>query len=149
MFTQRLLEGHFSPNTSWFKVKSFCGIVTLQIYFHKLGFSVGYNIPKADDEHVGNSLVEFMSNYDVPSHLTMDGATVQVGWHAWYMRLIQQNDIDYYTSHPQCLDENLSEGRICEIKRRFYWLMQKYNIFSESLEFDYTIETMSMTTNSS
>lgn len=151
MFGRRRLEGRFSSDTAWFKVKSLRGNVASQIYYHKCGFSAGYNIPQANDAHVGNSLADFMSDFGVPAHLTVDGASVQTGRHTKFMKHVKDNDIGFHVSHPRRPDENPSEGGIREIKRRFYRLMQKHDIPMRLWDFvlDYTLETMNVTVNTS
>lgn len=117
MFAMRWLNAKISTNTAWFKVKLLHGYVASQIYFHKSGFAVGYHLPKADDHHVGPTLATFISEYGIPSKLTMDGAAVQVGRKTSFMMTIQRNQINYAISQPY-------QPR--EIKRRFYRLQQKY-----------------------
>ena len=50
-----------------------------QIYSHKCGFNAVYHLESLNGENVGYILIEFLSDYGAPEHLTFDGAEVQVG----------------------------------------------------------------------
>ena len=53
MFQRPLLKGKFATDTAYFKCKSLTGKIASQIYFHKCGFFVNYNIKKTDDANIG------------------------------------------------------------------------------------------------
>ena len=55
------------------------GNVASQMYSHKCGFNASYPIPRDNNEHVGYSLKDFVSDYVTPENLTYDGTVVQVG----------------------------------------------------------------------
>lgn len=150
-FQTRRLRGNFSTDTAYFPIKSLRGNIASQIYFDKCGFAACYHLPRTDDRHVGPTLTAFSTDYGIPDNLTLDGANVQVGRNTEFQRFIRRNGIKFHVSHPRRPNENPAEGGICEIKRRFYRFIQKYDIPMRLWDFvlDYTIEIMNVTVNSS
>ena len=150
-FDVRHLHGRFSTDTAYFPCKSLRGNIASQIFFEKCGFAACYHLPRADNAHIGPTLAAFTADFGVPSHLTMDGAQVQVGRHTEFQAFIRRHGIDFHVSHPRRPNENPAEGGIREIKRRFYRLMHKYSIPPRLWDFvlDYTIEVLNITVNSS
>lgn len=146
-FQRRRLEGKFSSDTAFFKCKSLRGNVASQIFFHKCGFATAYHVPNVRDESIGPTLNNFCHDWGVPSHLTVDGANVQVGRHTQFHKAVRDNEIDYHISHPYSPQENPAEGGIREIKRRFYRYMEMYNIPKRLWDYvlDYTLEIMRIT----
>mmetsp|Transcript_73445 Transcript_73445/g.206243 ORF Transcript_73445/g.206243 Transcript_73445/m.206243 type:complete len:168 (-) Transcript_73445:465-968(-) len=151
MFQKRRLHMRMSSDTAYFKVKSLRGNVASQVYFHKSGFAACYHVPKVDDDNVGPTLAAFISDYGIPDELTIDGAAVQVGRKTTFMHTIRRNDIRHHISHPRRPNENPAEGGIREIKRRFYRLVNKYNIPMRLWDFvlSYVVETMNVTVSQS
>ena len=82
------LNAGFLTDTLHFKKKSLTGNVGCQIFSHKSGFNAVCHILKSDDEHIGNALEDFISDHGAPEHLTMDGASVQVGRHTTFQKLL-------------------------------------------------------------
>jgi hypothetical protein len=150
-FEIRRLKGRFATDTAYFPCKSLRGNIGSQIYFEKCGFAACYHIAKADNANIGPTLSAFATDYGIPSHLTMDGAQVQVGRHTEFQSFIRRHEITFHVSHPRRPNENPAEGGIRKIKRRFYRLTQKYAIPSRLWDFvlDYTIEIMNITANGS
>ena len=151
MFQQKRLSGKFSTDTAWVKIKSLNGNVASQVYTHKCGFVSPHNIPKADNENVGNSLASFISQYGIPEHLTFDGAMVQRGRSTRFMSIIRINEIKFHISGPYWPDQNPAEGLIRETKKRFYRLMNKKRVPMRlwDFAFDWVCETGNITVNSS
>lgn len=151
VFTLRRLAGKYSSDTAWFKVRSLRGNIASQIYFHKCGFAANYHVSAADGEQVGNTLTSFLSDYGVPEHLTVDGASVQVGRNTPYTKIVRKHAIQLHVSTPRRPNENPAEGGIREIKRKFYRYVQKYDIPMRLWDFvlDYTVELMNVTVNGS
>lgn len=151
IFSQKRLMGRFSSDTLYFKVKSLHGYIASQVYFHKCGFVKVYHLSKTDDANVGPTLNEFIADYGVPEHLTMDGAAVQVGSNTKFMNTIRRNHIDYHVSHPRRPDQNPAEGGIRELKRKFYRIQQKYQVHPRLSDYllEYCAELMCNTVNTS
>ena len=62
--------------------------VGCQIFSHKSGFNAVHHVPKSNDEHIGDALKDFASDHGAPEHLKMDGASVQVGRHTTFQKLL-------------------------------------------------------------
>ena len=147
----RRLKGRFSTDTAYFPCRSLRGHIASQIYFDKCGFAACYHITKADNANIGPTLSAFASDFGIPKNLTMDGAQVQVGRHTDFQSFICRHSINFHISHPRRPNENPAEGGIREIKRRFYRLLQKYDVPIRLWDFalDYTIEIMNVSVNGS
>ena len=149
MYDRPLLKGKFSTDTAYFKCKSLRGNITSQIYFHKCGFYVNYNISRTNDAQIGPTLPRFISEYGIPQHLTMDGAVVQKGRKTIFMETIRRANINWHISGPYRPEENPVEGGIRELKRRFYRLVIKFGISMRLWDFvlDYVVDVMNVTVN--
>ena len=145
------LNGKFTTDTLWSKVKSLRGNVCSQVYSHKCGFRACYHMPKADGEHVGHTLNRMIEDYGAPEHLIMDGASVQVGSRTSLQNIIRKASIKTHISHPRRPEENPAERAILGIKTRWYRLKQCKNIPDRLWDFglDYITETGNLTHNSS
>ena len=150
-FGLKRLNGKFATDTLWAKSKSLLGNVASQIYTHKCGFNATYNIPKADNENVGYSLNDFVSDYGAPEHLTYDGAAVQVGRHTLFQKSLRKYQIKNHVSAPRRPNENPAEASIREVKKRWYRLQAKKNIPDRLWDYGikYVCETGNLTVNSS
>ena len=102
-----------------------------------------------NDSQVGPSLARFISEYGIPDKLTMDGAAVQVGRDTTIMETVRRANIDHHISGPYRPEENPAEGGIRELKRRFYRLINKYNIPMRLWCFvlQYVVDIMNLTVN--
>ena len=112
MYERPLLKGKFSTDTAYFKCKSLNGNIVSQIFFHKCGFYANYNLPKVDDVNIGPTLAQFISEYGIPEHLTMDGAAVQKGRKTKFMETIKQAAIKHHILGPYRPEQNPAEGGI-------------------------------------
>ena len=121
------------------------------MYSHKCGFNVCYHVPKADGEHIGDSIRSFISDYGAPERLTFDGAAAQVGRNTDFQRAIRKYDIRSHTSALRRPNENPAEGAIREIKRRWYRIQARRNVPDRLWDFGvrYVCETGNITVNSS
>ena len=54
-YNLKRLDGKFSTDTFYSKVRSLIGNTCSQLYTHKCGFSAPYHMPRAKNEHVGGS----------------------------------------------------------------------------------------------
>ena len=79
------LDGNFDTNSLCADVKSVSIKFSDQIYSHKCGFSDYYPMSRVNGERVVISLTDFISKFGVPSHLTFDGAQVQVSRNITFM----------------------------------------------------------------
>jgi len=118
MYDVKRLNGKFATDTLYGSLQSLRGHKASQIYSHKCGFKAAYHICKANNEHVGQSLNDFIFEYGAPSHLTYDRAAVQVGAKTMFQDTIRRADIDYHVSGPRRPNENPAEGAIRDIKMR-------------------------------
>ena len=78
------------------------------------------HISKVNNEQVGQSLNNFIFDYGAPSHLTYDGAAVQVGSKTIFQDAMRRANIQYHVSAPRRPNENPAEGAIRDIKMRWY-----------------------------
>ena len=86
---------------------------------------MSYPIQKINGDHVGDTLMQFISNYGAPEHLTFDGASVQTGPKARFVDAIRKYEIKYHVSGPRRPNENPAEQSIHEVKKRWYRVMLK------------------------
>ena len=143
MYDVKRLEGKFSTDTLYGKVVSLRGYKASQIYSHKCGFKVAYHMNRVNNETVGQSLNDFIFEYGAPSHLTYDGAAVQVGSRTTFQDAIRKANISYHVSGPRRPNENPAEGAIRDIKLRWYRLQAKKNVPERLWDFgiSYVCET--------
>ncbi len=73
VFGVKRLNGKFSTDTAYGKLRSLRSNIACQIYSHKYGFKAAYTPQKVDGNHVGDTLTQFISDYGAPEHLTFDG----------------------------------------------------------------------------
>ena len=128
MYDVKRLEGKFSTDTLYGKVVSLRRNKASQIYSHKCGFKSAYDMSRVNNETVGQSLNDFIFEYGAPSHLTYDGAAVQVGSRTTFQDAIRKANISYHVSGPRRPNENPAEGAIRDIKLRWYRLQAKKNV---------------------
>ena len=128
MYNVKRLNGKFATDTFFSNIKSLHGNTCAQIISHKVGFSVCYPLPRADGEHVGHSLLNFIHNFGAPEHLTFDGAQVQMGRHTLFQQTLRRHNIQFHVSSPQRPNENPGEAAIRELKRRMYRIAHKKQI---------------------
>ena len=65
MFKVPRLHSKFATDTVWMKKKSLRSNIASQLYTHKCGFNAPYHMIKANGENVGNSLNDFVHDYDL------------------------------------------------------------------------------------
>ena len=82
------------------------GNVASQMYIHKCGFNASYPIPRANSEHIGYSLNDFVSDYGATDHLTYDGAAVQVGRDTNFQKSVWKYKIKTHVSAPRRPNKN-------------------------------------------
>ena len=122
------LDGKFATDTFYPEFKSLNQNTCAQVFSHKGGFAICYPMPRASGDTIGQALRDFSHDYGVPSHLTFDGASAQVGKDTLFMRTIKQYDIDYHVSGPRRPNENPAESTIHELKCWWYRIMIKQEI---------------------
>ena len=128
MYSIKRLQGCFATDTFYSPVKSILGNTCAQIYSHKVGFSACYPLPRANGEMVGNTLKDFVHDFGAPSHLTFDGAQVQMGKNTLFQATLKKHDIRFHVSSPRRPNENPGEAAICEVKRRMYRIAAKKQV---------------------
>ena len=67
---------------------------------------------KANNENIGHSLGEFISEFGVPEHLKFYAAAVQVGSKTIFQNHVRKHEIRTQRSSPRKPNENPSEGYI-------------------------------------
>ena len=151
MFEVKRLKGKFSTDTLWYKNRTIRGNVASQVYSHKCGFTAIYHLTKANGEQVGNSLNDFVHEYGAPSHLTYDGAAVQIGSKTRFTNSIRKYDIQSHVSGPRRPNENPSEAAIRELKKRWYRIQSRKQVPNRLSDYGltYVSETGNLTVNSS
>jgi hypothetical protein len=112
------LNGKIATDTIWAKSRTLRSNVASQIYSHKCGFNTAYHLQSANDDNVGYTLSQFVSEYGAPEHLTYDGASVQVGRNTRSQQTIRKNEIKHHVSGVKTPNENPAEGNIREIKNK-------------------------------
>ncbi len=119
------------------------GYKASQIYSHKCGFKTAYHISQVNNEQVGQSLNDFIFEYGAPSHLTYDGAAVQVGSKTTFQEAIRKANIQFHVSGPRRPNENPAEGTIRDIKMRWYRIQTNKNVPNRLWDFgiSYVCET--------
>ena len=117
MYQCRRLQGKFATDTLYSKCKSLRSNIAAQVYSHKCGFKAIYPLPKADGNHVGQSLKDFIHDYGAPEHLTFDGAMVQVGRQTPFVQTLWKYEIKHHVSSPQRPNENPAESAIWKTKK--------------------------------
>ena len=125
----------FLTDTLYGKVISPHGNKASQFYSHKCGFKTAYHIGKVNNEQVGQSLNDFIFEFGAPSHLTYDGAAVQVGSITTFQDAIRVASIQYHVSGPRRPNENPAEGVIWYIKIWRYRLQTKKNVPDQLWDF--------------
>lgn len=120
MFNVRRLNGKFATDTAYGKLRSLRDNVGCQLYSHKCGFKVAYPIRKVDGDHVGDMLTQFIGDFGVPEHLTLDSASVHTGTETRFMDAILRYEIKHHVSGPRRPYENPAEQSIHEVKKRWY-----------------------------
>ena len=150
-FGVKRLKGKFATDTLWSTVRSLRGNICTQIYSNKEGFSKSYNLSKADDENVGNSLKGLVNDFGAPERLTYDGAAVQAGRNTIFQKTLKKYDIKPKVSAPRRPNENPAEGAIRDIKKQWYRLKAKKNVPDRLWDYgiEYICKTRDLTVNSS
>ena len=151
MYQCRRLQGKFATDTLYSKCKSLRSNIAAQIYSHKCGFKAIYPFPKADGNHVGQSLKDFIYDYGAPEHLTFDGAMVQVGRQTPFVQTLRKHDIKHHVSSPRRPNENPAESAIRETKKRWYRIMNKHKVPERLWDYgiQWVVETANVTANCS
>ena len=70
-FRTKQLSGKVSTDTLYADAKSLNGNIAAQLYSHKCGFTVIYPMPKADGEHIVQSLNNFIHEWGMPEYLIL------------------------------------------------------------------------------
>ena len=83
---------------------------------------------KTNNESIGHSIGEFISEFGVTEHLTFDGAAVQVVSKTILQNHVRKHEILTQRSALRRPNENPYEGSIWEVKRKWYQMQTKNNI---------------------
>ena len=150
-FGMKRLRGKYATDTLYPTARSLRSNIAAQIFSHKNGFSKPYFMKKADGNHIGEALKDFVNDFGVPERLTYDGAPVQVGRGTTFQKTIRKYEIKARVSAPRRPNENPAEGMIREIKKQWYRMKSKKNIPDRLWDFgiEYVCETRNLTVNSS
>jgi hypothetical protein len=128
MYNLKQLNSKFATDTFFSDHKSLNQNTCAQIYSHKNGFLAVYPMEKANGNTLGQSLIDFCHDFSVPSHLTFDGATAQVGKNTLFMKTLRKYQSDYHISGPRRPNENPSEAGIRALKLLWYRIMHKKKV---------------------
>ena len=83
---------------------------------------------KANGSQIGQSLKDFIYEWGILEHLTFDGAMAQTGRDTEFMKAIKKHGINWHVSQPWTPKENLAEGSVREVKKRYYRMKEKYDV---------------------
>jgi hypothetical protein len=119
-----------------------------QVFSNSQHFIVIY--PMASKAMAGQALREFIREYGVPEELHFDGSLEQNGPNTEFTRLIREHGIKVHRSEPHRPQQNPAEGAIRELKRRWYRLVNRYNVPLRLWDYGmrWVTEIMCRTTNS-
>jgi hypothetical protein len=151
MYNLKRLNGRFATDTLYADIKSLNQHKYAQMFTHKNGFAVCYPIDRLLGNHLGYAFRDFIHDYGIPEHLTMDGASNQTGSNTMFMQLIRKHNIKHHVSSPRRANENPAEGSIREVKKRWYRVMKKMNVPHRLWDFGliWICETGNLTVSSS
>ena len=76
MYQIKCLNGKFTMEKIFFPINYIMQNKACQLYSHKCGFYVPYNLTEVNWDHIGDTLENFISDYPLPEILTFDGAEV-------------------------------------------------------------------------
>ena len=110
------------------QISSHLIITCAQVFSHKVGFSAAYLMQAGSGDTIGKSYKYFCHDYGVPEHRNFDGSIAQVGKNTLFMKTINKYGTGYHDSSPRIPNENLLEGAISEIKKRWYRIMLKNKV---------------------
>lgn len=127
-YNMKRLNGKFSTDTIWADAKSINQHKYAQVYTHKCGFSVIYPINGMTGDLIGQTLIDFIHDFGIPTCLVFDGHKSQLSGGSLFMRTIRKYHIKFQASEPRRPEQNPSEGGIREIKRRWYHIMTKKKV---------------------
>ena len=71
----------------------------------------------------GEALRVFCQEFGVPERLTMGGAKEQIGSNSEFMHQIRKNGIEFHIIDLERHNQNLAEGVIREIRRKWFRVM--------------------------
>ncbi len=66
----------------------------------------------------GQSLWQFIRDFEVPEQLTSDGASKQTGLKTDFMQNVKKYEIQHHVSEPRRPQQNRAESVIREVKRQ-------------------------------
>ena len=80
-------------------------------------------------DSIGNTLQDFIHDFEIPAYLTFDGHQSQLGRGSLSMKTIRKDNIKYHVSSPRRPEQNPVEGGISEyVDFIFYdWVMYRAN----------------------
>ena len=84
--------------------------------------------PMSTKAEAGEALRLFCQEFGVPERLTFDGSKEQTCKGTEFMRQIRRNDIDYHIIEPYRHNENIGEGVVREVKRKWFRIMSKKRV---------------------
>ena len=100
------------------RCKSIHGDYYAQVFANDELFAVAYPIVKKSDAH--HPLDHFIRDYGVMSELIMDGSGEQSGKHTKFQAKMKQYHIKTKKSEKECPNQNLAEGTIREVWKKWF-----------------------------
>ena len=117
----KTLTGPWVTDTVNGRTKSLDGNRYAQIVTNKNYFAKMYPMDtKSKDE---DALRTFCQEFGVPENLKFDGSGEKTGKNTNFMKYIKEHDIDYHVTEPDLHQQNLAEGVIREVRRKWYRVM--------------------------
>ena len=146
-FYRKILKGKWSTDTLDGRVKSKMGNRYAQVFGNKKYFSKIY--PMDSKGQAGEALKTFCREFGVPEHLTFDGSKEQCKKGTEFMKQIRRHDISYHISEKGYHNQNLVEGIIRELRRKWYRVMVRKQVPSRLWDFgmQWVSEIQSLTYN--
>ncbi len=103
------LDSKFSADTIWADVKSINQHKYAQAYTHKCEFAVVHPIDNMTRDSIGQTLLDFIHDFGIPTTLTFDGHESQLGEGSVFMKTIRKYNIKFHMSEPWRPEQNHTE----------------------------------------
>ena len=103
------------------RCKSLEGNKYAQVFANKGYFARIY--PMESKKKAGDALRLFCQEFGVPERLTFDGFKEQIKPGTEFMKQIRTHNIDYHIAEPGLSNQNLVEGVIRELRRKWFRIM--------------------------
>jgi hypothetical protein len=121
MFQTKRLAGKWASDTMDGRVKSLDGNQYAQVFSNGGFFAEVY--PMARKVDAGLALKSFIMEFGVPDDLTIDGSKEQNSKGTEFMKSCRRNNIRVTRTEPERPNQNLAEGVIREVRRRWFRTM--------------------------